>query len=88
MTAPAMAALFASGRAVDIVLVVIAIEGLWLVGVQRRRVGDVALVLLPGVFMLLALRAALAGLAWPWIAAALLASFPVHLADLGRRWRR
>jgi hypothetical protein len=35
--------------------------------------------------MLLALRAALTGLAWPWIALALAASFPAHLADLARR---
>jgi hypothetical protein len=44
-----------------------------------------ALRLLPGALMLLALRAALLGLCWPWIALALAASFPAHLADLRRR---
>ena len=35
--------------------------------------------------MLLALRSALTGASWPWIAAPLAASFPFHIADLLRR---
>ncbi|WP_010218336.1 hypothetical protein [Sphingomonas sp. PAMC 26621] len=46
---------------------------------------DAALRLLPGALMMLALRAALTGAAWWWIALALAASFPAHLADLMRR---
>jgi len=46
---------------------------------------DATMRLLPGALMLLALRAAVTGLAWPWIALALAASFPPHLADLARR---
>ena len=49
------------------------------------RLSDAAVRLLPGALMLLALRAALTGMAWPWIALALMASFPAHLADLVRR---
>ena len=62
----------------------------WVVLTRARgwRGGDAALRLLPGAMMLLALRAALTGMAWPWIALALAASFPVHLADLARRPRR
>ena len=61
----------------------------WLVLTRGRgwRGLDAALRLLPGALMLLALRAALTGAGWPWIALALAASFPVHLADLARRPR-
>ena len=37
------------------------------------------------VLMMLALRAALTGAAWQWIALPLVLSFPLHLADLVRR---
>lgn len=77
--------LFASGHAVDIVLAVIAIELAWLVTRGGWGIGEALLRLGPGVLMLLALRAALAGLDWRWIALALALSFPVHLADLTRR---
>ncbi len=80
-----MAWLFASGHAVDIVLAVIAIEFGWLVTGGGWRVADAALRLAPGALMLAALRAALTGHDWRWIALPLLASFPVHLADLRRR---
>ena len=83
-----MADFFRSGRAVDVVLLVLAAEFAWLV--LRRRPGrpglaDRALALAPGACLLLALRGALTGAPWPWIAAALAASFPVHIADLVRR---
>lgn len=77
--------LFASGHAVDIVLAVIALEFVWLVGMRKWRMLDAALRLAPGALMLLALRGALVGSDWRWIALPLLASFPVHLADLMRR---
>ena len=80
-----MAWLFASGHAVDIVLAVIAIELVWLVGSKRWRVSDAVLRLGPGALMLVALRGALTGHDWRWIALPLLLSFPLHLADLARR---
>lgn len=76
--------LFASGHAVDIVLAVITLEAIWLLS-RGMRIADVLSLLLPGALILLALRAALVGAAWPWIAILLLASFPVHLIDLARR---
>ncbi|MFC3580974.1 hypothetical protein [Sphingomonas hylomeconis] len=76
--------MFASGHAVDIVLLVIALEFAWLVA-RGWRWGDAMLRLGPGVLMLLALRGALIGLDWRWIALPLLLSLPVHLADLARR---
>lgn len=79
-----MQALFASGHAADVILAVLAIEAVWLVA-RGRPALDVALLLLPAVLMILALRGALTDAAWPWIALPLAASFPVHLADLRRR---
>lgn len=77
-----LARLFASGRAVDIVLGVLAIEALWLIARRRR---DVLPALLPGALILLAVRAALTESEW-WVVAGWLAlSLPAHLYDLRRR---
>ena len=80
-----MTGLFASGHAVDIVLVVMLCELCWLIGVAKWHPLDAVLRLAPGALMLLALRGALTGMGWPWIALPLVLSFPVHLADLARR---
>lgn len=80
-----VAAFFASGFAADLVLAVLAVEALWLIAVARWPVGKMLLCLLPGALMMLALRAALTGAGWPWVALALAASFPVHLADVWSR---
>ncbi|AHE55328.1 hypothetical protein [Sphingomonas sanxanigenens] len=82
-----MAWMFASGHAVDIVLAVILVELGWLVGRAKWTLADAVMRLAPGVLMLIALRAALTGLDWRWIALPLIVSFPVHLADLARRTR-
>lgn len=42
--------------------------------------------LLAGAALLLALRAAITGAAWPWIAVWLAASGLAHVADLRARW--
>lgn len=78
---------FASGHAVDFVLVVLAVEAVWLM-LRRCSPSDVLTMLLPAALILLGLRAALTGMAWPWIAAPLALSFPAHLADLRRRFGR
>ena len=80
--------LFASGHAVDIVLVVIAIEFGWLVSAARWKPIDALLRLAPGALILLSLRGALTGADWRWIALPLLMSFPVHVADLARSKKR
>ena len=80
-----MAWLFASGHAADIVLAVMAAEALWLVARGGGSAGAVALRLGPGALMLVALRAALVGATWPWIALPLILSLPLHLKDLARR---
>ena len=86
-----MVALFASGRAVDIVLTVMALEaGLLLAYRYRTRRGlsatDLLSVLVPGAFLLLALRGALVGAGASVIATCLVAALLAHLADIARRW--
>lgn len=75
---------FASGRAVDVVLVVLVAEFafLWWRG---RNPADLFWMLLPAALILAALRAALVGESWMWLAGALALSFPAHLVDLHRR---
>lgn len=79
-----MTELFASGHAVDVVLAVLALEAFWL---KFRGVGwrDIMSTLLAAVLMMIALRSALTGQAWPMIAIPLALSFPAHIYDLRRR---
>lgn len=79
--------LYAQGHAIDLILGIVLLEALWLMRWQGWTLRAAAACLLPGVILLLALRAALVGMAWPWIALALVLSFPAHLADLMLRDR-
>jgi len=88
-----MQALFDTGRAADLVLLALALEaaGLWAL---RRRFGwgpglrPLLPFLLAGAAFALALRAALTGAGWPWVALPLLGAFAAHLWDVAGRWRR
>lgn len=80
--------LFTGVHAVDLVLAIVVVEVAYLAWRGRRRPGvaiDLVLAFAPGVCLMLALRAALAGAGWPWVAAFLAASLPFHLADVDRR---
>ena len=88
-----MSELFASGRVVDLVLLVLLLEASGLTLYHRRTgrgiaLGDLAGTVLAGASLLLALRAALTGSAWPWIAGFLMLALVAHLFDVARRWRR
>ncbi len=52
---------------------------------RGSRAIDAAFALLPGAAMIVAVRAALTGQAWWWVALPLALSLPLHLADLRRR---
>jgi hypothetical protein len=80
--------LIESGRAIDIVLAVIVIEAIVLIGAMRRPWLATLLALLPGACLLLALRAAVTGASWQWIALWVTLSLPVHLADLAIRTKK
>ena len=75
---------FSSGHAVDVVLIVLAAEALWL-RTRAQKWLDIVSALLPAVLMMIALRAALTGMAWPYISIPLALAFPVHIYDLKRR---
>jgi hypothetical protein len=47
----------------------------------------IVLMLLPGLCLMLAIRAALDGAAWPWVPAALAAALVAHVADVRERWK-
>ena len=88
-----MDALFASGRAADLVLAVLVIEAIVLtVRHARSGAGPPPRVFAPligaGILLVLALRCALTGAPWPWIALLLSAGGLVHLLDLRQRWKR
>jgi hypothetical protein len=86
-------ALFASGRVIDLILVLMAIEGLAL-GLLYRKTGmGIAPVrlwpnLLAGGFLMLALRAALTGSGSVAIGSWLVLGLIAHLVDLALRWPR
>lgn len=79
-----MSGFFAGGHVADLILIVMAVEAAWLLW-RKRPPLEVLLTLGPGACLMLALRAALVGCDWPWIALPLTAAFPLHLLDLARR---
>ena len=85
-----MSGLFADGRIVDLILLLVAVEGALWGWLLRKRSSplNVALALLPGAALLIAVRLALTGADWRMVAAALAASLPLHLWDLARRFAR
>lgn len=79
--------LFASGHAADLVLLVMALEAAALSRLTRLPPVSILAAALPGLLLVGALRAALVGAAWPWIALPLLLSWPAHLWDVWLRAR-
>lgn len=88
-----MAALFASGRAIDLILAGIVLEALLLFAARQagwlRSLHTVDWLpgLASGALIMLALRAAIAGAPWPLLSLLLLSSGGVHLLDLALRRR-
>jgi len=82
-----MGELFDSGRIIDVILLLVAVEAIALLAWRRARVGPLLVGLLPGVALMLAIRAALTHAAWPWVAAALGAALALHLLDMRNRVR-
>ena len=75
---------FTSGHAVDLVLAFMAAEAVALI-LMKRPALTVVLTILPGVAMMLALRAAITDAGWQSVAIWLTVSLPLHLADLRHR---
>lgn len=87
-----MEALFASGRIIDLILLLVVVEAAVLAVFPRLRgamsILDVAALLAPGVMLMLAVRAALIGAPYTITAAVLAAAFAFHILDVARRRRR
>lgn len=86
-----MIELFSSGQVVDLIIGVMIVEFALLIALRQRygrmpAILDSAVCLLPGLLLLLALRAALLHQSWPTIAFYLVLAFAAHLFDLRRRW--
>jgi len=83
--------LFETGRIIDLILVLVAVELLALAAFARLRgvmsLWDVAGLIAPGVMLMLAVRSALVEAAHEKTAALLAAAFVFHLLDLARRRR-
>lgn len=75
---------FASGHAADLVLTVLALEAIWLKA-RGWSFAKIIGLIGPAVFIVLALRAALVGVGWEWVAVLLALSLPLHLMDLRGR---
>lgn len=75
---------FTSGHAADLVLAVLALEAVWL-KTRGWSLTKIAGLVGPAVFIVLALRAALVGAGWEWVAVLLALSLPLHLMDLRER---
>jgi hypothetical protein len=84
---------FATGHIIDLILVLMVVEAVGLAAYARAsgrglRLSDVGVTLASGVALMLAVRAALVGAGWPWVALALTAALIAHITDLITRWRR
>ena len=80
-----MAEFVASGRIVDVVLAVMLIEAAALLWLRRLPAPALLAMLAPGLCLTLALRAALTGAGWHWVALCLVLAGLTHLADLRQR---
>lgn len=87
-----MAEFILSGRAIELILGLVVCEALLILWVRLRRGRGPALPgffasLLAGVFLMLALREALAGGSYLVLAICLTGALVAHLADLAMRWQ-
>ena len=87
-----MAQLLASGRLIDLILVLVLIEAVaiglyWRVSGRGIAPRDLLPNLVAGACLLLALRLVLAGSDWPVVCAMLALAGLASAVDLARRWR-
>ena len=87
-----MAELIRSGQVADLVLLCLALEAAGLLAWRWRTgrglgMATVAALILPGVMLALALRAALVDAWWGWVGLSLAGALIAHVADLHQRLR-
>lgn len=76
-----------SGRVADLIIVTMLLELGWIAARRREKLAEAVLALFPGICLALALRAALTGSAWWWVALWLTVALPAHIIDMRRRLR-
>ena len=86
-----MRELFQSGRVVDLIIGLMMIETAALIAYRRFSGRGVAIKavltnIAAGGCLLLALRAAMTGAEWTWVAIPVSIALPLHLLDLRGRW--
>ena len=86
-----MIAFFSGVHAVDMILVVVAIEvvaitAYWHTKHRGIAPGQLLPNLLAGALLLIALRLAISGYSWPWVVACLALAGIANVADLRQRW--
>ncbi len=87
-----MAELFASGRVIDCIMLLMLMELAALILLRRKSPTGASIValatnMLAGAALLLSLRAALTGSRWQVVSMWLLLALFAHVADLKMRWR-
>jgi len=83
-----MAQWFASGRIMDLILGVAVLEAVLVLALWRGKRWPLVSNLLAGFCLMLAVKAALVGADWGWIAACLAGALPAHLSDLFDRFQQ
>jgi hypothetical protein len=81
-------AFYTSPHLIDLILVFTLLEGVILARWRKLPARTVTIMLLPGLCLLLGIRAAMAGAAWPWVPIALTGALVTHFFDLRDRFRR
>ncbi|MFL5251713.1 MAG: hypothetical protein ACJ8AI_02245 [Rhodopila sp.] len=81
-------AFYTSPHLIDLILLFTVLEGFILARWRKISVRTVIVMLLPGLCLLLALRAAMAGAAWPWVPVVLTGALLSHFFDMRERFRR
>ena len=89
----ALAQFFSSGRAVDLAIAITVIEAMALAAYHQRTGRGLApkqyvLNVISGLCLMLALRFALTGSTWLWVALSLSTSGVIHALDMASRWQR
>ena len=87
-----MAELFASGRIVDLVLLLVVLEVAALPWLLQRmgsrvRLGQLLPNIAAGAALFIALRLTISEASWHWVAVAMIAALLAHLVDLNQRIR-
>jgi hypothetical protein len=81
-------AFYTSPHLIDLILLFTALEGVILARWRKIPARTVTVMLLPGLCLLLALRMAMAGAAWPWVPVALTGALVTHFFDMRERFRQ